>query len=50
MEKPNDKHIDVTKCSECGCDRGGFIDLQSEKPVLTCFECTNRKVRTDAKR
>jgi len=44
----NDKHIDVTRCSQCGCDRGGVVDLGAQKPVLTCFQCNNRKVSDGA--
>lgn len=50
MTNQQDKHIDVTKCSQCGCDRGGFIDLSAKNPVLTCFQCTNGKAKQNAKR
>jgi hypothetical protein len=50
MADDKDKHIDVTKCVECGCDRGGFIDLSARQPVLTCFECTNKKAKENVKR
>lgn len=40
-----EKHIDVTRCAECGCDRGGFIDLSAKDPVLVCFECKSLTLR-----
>ena len=40
-----DIHIDVKHCAECGCDRGGIVDLNEKKPVLRCFKCAgSRKV------
>ena len=38
-----DKHVDVTKCADCGCDRGGVIDLSAERPVLRCFQCNKSR-------
>lgn len=37
------KHIDVTRCVDCGCDRGGVVDLSAETPVLRCFQCNKAR-------
>lgn len=34
MDNPLDFH-----CADCGCDRGGVIDLAEKPAVLRCFEC-----------
>lgn len=39
----DEKHVDVTRCAKCGCDRGGVIDLSVKDPVLICFQCAKRK-------
>lgn len=44
-----EKHVDVTRCADCGCDRGGVVDLKAENPVLICFQCNNRKAKVNAK-
>lgn len=30
-------------CVDCGCNRGGVIDLAEKPTVLRCFECAKRK-------
>lgn len=46
----NDKHVDVTRCAKCGCDRGGIIDLNAKNPVLTCWQCAKGKDQPSGKR
>ena len=47
----NDKPLDF-HCIDCGCDRGGVIDLAEKPTVLRCFECApkNGKGNTNVER
>lgn len=45
-----DIHIDVKRCADCGCDRGGTIDLTDKNPVLRCWDCTARRNATNGRR
>ena len=43
-----EKKIDF-HCGDCGCDRGGVIDLSEKNPILRCFECDAKRKGNNGK-